>query len=45
MNLSKRVKIFSPFDALKGFNEELMKVKLYAESDIEYNDDVKDDYL
>jgi hypothetical protein len=30
MELSKRAKIFSPFDALKGFNDELAK----AEEDI-----------
>ena len=27
MDLSKRAKIFSPFDALKGFNEELSRAK------------------
>ena len=27
MDLSRRAKIFSPFDALKGFNEELLKTE------------------
>jgi hypothetical protein len=27
MDLSRRAKIFSPFDALKGFNEELFKTE------------------
>jgi len=27
MDLSRRAKIFSPFDALKGFNEELIKTE------------------
>ena len=34
MNLSRRAKIFSPFDALKGYDEEIAKTEL----DFETND-------
>ena len=39
MDLSRRAKIFSPFDALKGFNEEIASTKLTFEanySDLEH---------
>ena len=32
MDLSRRAKIFSPFDALKGFNEEIASTELAFES-------------
>ncbi len=32
MDLSRRAKIFSPFDALKGFNEEIASTGLAFES-------------
>ena len=31
MDLARRAKIFTPFDALKGFGEELLKVERAAE--------------
>ena len=39
MDLSRRAKIFSPFDALKGFNEEIASTELTFEasySDLEH---------
>ncbi|SOC08046.1 hypothetical protein [Pseudobutyrivibrio ruminis] len=39
MDLSRRAKIFSPFDALKGFNEEIASTELSFEanySDLEH---------
>ncbi len=39
MDLSRRAKIFSPFDALKGFNEEIASTELAFEanySDLEH---------
>ena len=38
MDISKRAKIFSPFDALKGFNEELAKTETEINDNYLYND-------
>ncbi len=36
MDLSRRAKIFNPFDALKGFNEEIASTE--AQFDADYSD-------
>lgn len=38
MDLSRRAKIFNPFDALKGFSEELSKTQTQITDDYLYSD-------
>ena len=45
MELSRRAKIFSPFDALKGFGEELVKTESVVKEDYLHNNiDTIDDF-
>ncbi len=46
MDLSRRAKIFSPFDALKGFDEELEKTETKVKDDYLFDDtDSMEDFL
>ena len=44
MEISRRAKIFSPFDALKGFSDELAKAEEGALNSSEEERDPVDDY-
>ncbi|MBR5762935.1 MAG: hypothetical protein IKX87_13025 [Lachnospiraceae bacterium] len=44
MDCSKRAKIFNPFDALKGFDEELSKSEQTVTDFYNNNTDILDDY-
>ena len=44
MDCSKRAKIFNPFDALKGFDEELSKSEQTVTDFYNNNTDTLDDY-